>query len=478
MGDDDDLLESLEDFEAFARTVGALVNKAPTTDVIQLALREPEESAVYKQARLMAEQRPERLFLAWSNRRKVRGEHSATILHHGIVESARFLVDMTKILTSNGDGQIKVWDVHSGEVLHRFPGHKMRVSSLQLSPDGDYFASGSEDGAVKIWDLGSFMSNDTFLLEEQREVLREFHHREKETLHLHTNLFSHCIGKASVRGRGGNGLSSGSFRGTPADRFRQTVASLMTADNEVRDLSNQSFLFNELHPEAVLHVDFSPEGDEVVACGVSGDVRVFNLRARGMRLRLTHHKEAANVARFSHDGLVICTGSDDASVRLFHSENGAFLGSSNRHQLRVLDVAFVPESGKVSKEVGAFLSPPSQISPGEMDGWNGKGVRESDGPIPVLKDVPFSISGHLDVRGHAHHVGVSRLLLALHGGAGVQAHAPGGLQLHGAQRQRAKVGRRPLRPHRPRLGRGLGGGALLPARTRRVSKIIFLFSAG
>jgi hypothetical protein len=176
MGDADDQLEALEDFEAFARTVGALVNKAPSTDVIQLALREPQESAVYKQAKEMATLRPERLYLEWTNRRKVRGEHSATILHHGNVESARFLVDMTKILTSNGDGQIKVWDVHSGEVLHRFPGHKMRVSSLELCPDGDFFASGSEDGSVKIWDLGTFMSNDAFLLEEQREVLRKFLH--------------------------------------------------------------------------------------------------------------------------------------------------------------------------------------------------------------------------------------------------------------------------------------------------------------
>ncbi len=83
---------------------------------------------------------------------------------------------MTKILTSNGDGQIKVWEVNSGEVLHRFTGHKASVHSLALSPDGDLFASGSEDGAVKVWDLGSFVADDAtgHGLEQQREVLREF----------------------------------------------------------------------------------------------------------------------------------------------------------------------------------------------------------------------------------------------------------------------------------------------------------------
>ncbi len=155
--------------------MGALVNTAPNSDVIQLALREPEESAVYKSAKLLATQRPERLYFEWVNRSRVRGQHSATILHHGVVQAARFLADMTKILTSNGDGQIKVWDVHSGEVLHRFTGHKSSVQTLALSPDGDFFASGSEDGAVKVWDLGSFVADDASGqgLEEQREVLRK-----------------------------------------------------------------------------------------------------------------------------------------------------------------------------------------------------------------------------------------------------------------------------------------------------------------
>jgi len=121
----------------------------------------------------------------------------------------------------------------------------------------------------------------------------------------------------------------------------------MTADHEVRDLSNQSFLFNEIHPEAVLNVDFSPDGDEIVACGQSGVVRVFNLRARGLRLTLEGHNEAANVARFSADAKIICTGSDDATVRLWDAETGEFFGSFNVHELRVIDLAFVPESTKV-----------------------------------------------------------------------------------------------------------------------------------
>ena len=72
--------------------------------------REPESSHVYKVGKAIAGQRPDRLYLEWTNRQSSarQNRHSATILHHGIVQTAKFLGDMTKFVTSNGDGQIKV----------------------------------------------------------------------------------------------------------------------------------------------------------------------------------------------------------------------------------------------------------------------------------------------------------------------------------------------------------------------------------
>ena len=47
----------MEDYEAFARTVGALVYNTSHVDIIQLALSEPEESAVFKAAKNLTLQR-------------------------------------------------------------------------------------------------------------------------------------------------------------------------------------------------------------------------------------------------------------------------------------------------------------------------------------------------------------------------------------------------------------------------------------
>ena len=105
-------MQDLEDYEAFARTVGALVYNTSHVDIIQLALSEPEESAVFKAAKNLTLQRPQRLFFEWTNRNWIKSPHTATILHHGIVEAAAFLPDITNILTTNGDGQIKVCSLH------------------------------------------------------------------------------------------------------------------------------------------------------------------------------------------------------------------------------------------------------------------------------------------------------------------------------------------------------------------------------
>ncbi len=64
--------------------------------------------------------------------------------------------------------------MRSGEVVHRFTGHKDNVRTLALSPEGDRFASGSEDGAVKVWDLGSFQGDEVDLPpEKQHAILRK-----------------------------------------------------------------------------------------------------------------------------------------------------------------------------------------------------------------------------------------------------------------------------------------------------------------
>jgi WD40 repeat protein len=51
------------------------------------------------------------------------------------------------------DSVIKVWDLETRELLYSLAGHTSSIFSLDFSPDSKLLASGSFDGATKIWDV-------------------------------------------------------------------------------------------------------------------------------------------------------------------------------------------------------------------------------------------------------------------------------------------------------------------------------------
>jgi WD40 repeat protein len=67
--------------------------------------------------------------------------------------SAAFSPDGQWIATGDQDGAISLWEVAAaGSVRRRLPGHAASVSGVSFSPDGRRLVSSSFDGQVKVWD--------------------------------------------------------------------------------------------------------------------------------------------------------------------------------------------------------------------------------------------------------------------------------------------------------------------------------------
>jgi RNA polymerase sigma factor (sigma-70 family) len=77
-----------------------------------------------------------------------------------------------KQLASGGiDGKVCVWETATGKSLHEFTGHKEEVTSVAFSPDGTLVASGSGDGTARLW----LLSTGTEI-----HTLRSYYPRENE----------------------------------------------------------------------------------------------------------------------------------------------------------------------------------------------------------------------------------------------------------------------------------------------------------
>ena len=81
------------------------------------------------------------------------GQTVATITGHGRgIRKVAFSRD-GKLLASGGtDNTIKIWDVATQKELRTFTGHTSPIESIDFSPDGRLLASASDDGSTFLWD--------------------------------------------------------------------------------------------------------------------------------------------------------------------------------------------------------------------------------------------------------------------------------------------------------------------------------------
>lgn len=56
-------------------------------------------------------------------------------------------------LGRSAEGVVELWDTHTGELKRTFVAHREVVRCVALSPNGQYLASGSEDGTVCLWQV-------------------------------------------------------------------------------------------------------------------------------------------------------------------------------------------------------------------------------------------------------------------------------------------------------------------------------------
>ncbi|KAJ2912489.1 hypothetical protein MD484_g7925, partial [Candolleomyces efflorescens] len=81
--------------------------------------------------------------------------------HSGYLSCCRFINDR-QIVTSSGDMTCMLWDIEAGVRVVEFSDHTGDVMSLSLAPNMNTFVSGACDATAKLWDIRTGRATQTF----------------------------------------------------------------------------------------------------------------------------------------------------------------------------------------------------------------------------------------------------------------------------------------------------------------------------
>jgi WD40 repeat protein len=191
---------------------------------------------------------------------------------------------------------------------NRFTGHRGRIYSVSLSPDGTKVATISEDGTVRLWNMTG-------------QLLSQFPIKINWTAKMTMSVsFS----------------PNGKYLATASE---QGVARLW-------DLSGRELAHFKGHKGQVWSVSFSPNGQRLLTGGADGIARIWDLTGKELRQLYGHHQDIW-AAKFSPDGQRIATVSEDGTARLWNLA-GQQLTQFKGHQGGVFSLSFSPDGQRLA----------------------------------------------------------------------------------------------------------------------------------
>ncbi|OQS02769.1 pre-mRNA-splicing factor prp46 [Thraustotheca clavata] len=300
------------DAEAVEKAVNA-ISKQPTaaTNTTNSALVEYKKEATFNAnfstsstalvRRRHAQEVPKPQWHApWKLKRVIAG-------HLGWVRS--IAVDPTNewFATGSADRSIKVWDLASGQLKLTLTGHINCIRGLAVSDRHPYLFSCAEDKKVLCWDL------------EYNKVIRSYHGHLSGVfcLKLHPTL--------DILVTGG----------------RDAVARVwdMRTKQQIHVLSG--------HQGTVWSLETQPTDPQILSGAADGTVKLWDLAAGKTMTTLTNHKKAVRAMACSPNDHTFLTGAAD-NLKKWQTKDGKFLRNFSGHNAIVNSLSINQDNVAVS----------------------------------------------------------------------------------------------------------------------------------
>ena len=223
------------------------------------------------------------------------------------VNSVAFSPDGNKLVSGGHDGTVRLWNVHTGQLLHTFEEQNIEIDDVAFSPDGKIFGSIDEHRVIRLWDADT----GQFLLTRRDPA------------------GGHYWGAVGVV----NCLAFSSDS-------EEVAAGYYYGNIRFFDVSTGEYLRASSAGWGVNDLAFSSDSVTLAAGSISDNVYLLGARTGDLWQRLRGHSGNVNAVAFSPDGKILASGSNDQTVRLWDAFTGEHLRTLEGHPNSVLGVSF------------------------------------------------------------------------------------------------------------------------------------------
>jgi WD40 repeat protein len=283
--------------------------------------------------------------------------------HSDSVSSASFSQDDKKIVTASADNTVRLWNSStlSRQNSQLLTGHKDTVYSVSFSPDGKQLASASADYTIKLWTTDGRQKNASPLFplfKEHRVLLRE-HQDVVNSVNISPNgkwIASGSDDKTVILwSTQGKWLQK--LHGSKSEQNSEIRTVAFSPDSQLIGAGSHDgkiLLWNwerrwmkiwSDNQSSILSISFSRDNQQIATAHSNGKVNLWNLNGEGKPYKSwnAHDNSSVQSVSFSPNGQWIVTAGADKTVKIWHRD-GKLWKTLTGHSDRVNSVAFSHDS--------------------------------------------------------------------------------------------------------------------------------------